>query len=110
MSRFINKIVITGGTSGIGLSGARQFIKEGANVVVIGRNRQALADAQKEIGAKGIAAPADVTKLTALDSLFQLVYEKYGQLDVIYANAEIARRGTVGEVTAEAFDDSPGIL
>jgi NAD(P)-dependent dehydrogenase (short-subunit alcohol dehydrogenase family) len=106
MSRFIDKIVvITGGTSGIGLAAARQFIKEGANVVVTGRNRRSLADAQEELGAKAIAIAADVTKLTELDSLFQLVREKHGHIDVLYANAGIAKLGAVAEMTPEAFDD-----
>jgi NADP-dependent 3-hydroxy acid dehydrogenase YdfG len=51
MRRFTNKIVvITGGTSGIGLAAAKQFIKEGAKVVVTGRSPQSVGDAQKEIG------------------------------------------------------------
>jgi NAD(P)-dependent dehydrogenase (short-subunit alcohol dehydrogenase family) len=48
MSRFTDKVVvITGGTSGIGLAAARRFIKEGAKVVVTGRNRQSVSDAGK---------------------------------------------------------------
>jgi NAD(P)-dependent dehydrogenase (short-subunit alcohol dehydrogenase family) len=55
MGRFTNKIVvITGGTSGIGLAAARQFIKESATVVAIGRSPQSVGDAQKEFGANGI--------------------------------------------------------
>jgi NAD(P)-dependent dehydrogenase (short-subunit alcohol dehydrogenase family) len=92
MGRFTNKIVvITGGTSGIGLAAARQFIKEGATVVVIGRSPRSVGDAQKEIGANGIAIAADVTKSAELDSLFQQVREKYGRIDVLYVNAGIAR-------------------
>jgi NAD(P)-dependent dehydrogenase (short-subunit alcohol dehydrogenase family) len=49
MRRFTNKIVvITGGTSGIGLAAAKQFIKEGAKVVVTGRSPQSVGDAQNE--------------------------------------------------------------
>src|SRR5271166_5280785 len=69
MGRFTNKIVvITGGTSGIGLAAARQFIKEGGTVVVIGRNPRSVSDAQKEIGANGVAIAADVTKSAELDA------------------------------------------
>jgi NAD(P)-dependent dehydrogenase (short-subunit alcohol dehydrogenase family) len=57
MSRFTNKIVvITGGTSGIGLAAERQFIAEGATVVVIGRSPRSVGDAQKETAANGIAS------------------------------------------------------
>ncbi len=61
MGRFTNKIVvITGGTSGIGLAAARQFIKEGAKVIVTGRGTQSVGDAQKELGANGVTVAADV--------------------------------------------------
>ena len=94
MGRFTNKIVvISGGTTGIGLAAARQFIKEGAKVVVTGRNLQSVREAQKELGAKGVAIAADVTKSAELDSLFQQVREKYGRIDVLYANAGIAKTG-----------------
>ena len=60
MRRFTNKIVvITGGTSGIGLAAAKKFIKEGAKVVLTGRSPQSVGDAQKEIGTDGVAIAAD---------------------------------------------------
>jgi NADP-dependent 3-hydroxy acid dehydrogenase YdfG len=95
MSRFTNKIVvITGGTSGIGLAAARQFIKESAKVVVTGRNPQSIAEAQMELGANGVAIAAEI------DSLFQQVCEKYGRIDVLYANAGIAKLGSVAAATS----------
>src|SRR5262249_13030398 len=87
MSRFANKIVVmTGGTSGIGLAAAIQFIKEGAKVVVTGRSRQSVGYAQGELGTSGVAIVADVTKSADLDSLFQQVREKYGRIDVLYVS------------------------
>ena len=105
MRRFTNKIVvITGGTSGIGLAAAKQFIKEGAKVVVTGRNPQSVSDAQMEIGPDGLAIAADVTKSAELESLFQQVREKYGRIDVLYVNAGIAKLGSVAETTEDVFD------
>ena len=102
MSRFTNKIVvITGGTSGIGLAAAKQFIKEGAKVVVTGHSPQSVGDAQNKIGANGVAIAADVTKSAELDSLFQQVREKYGRIDVLYVNAGIAKLGSVAETTED---------
>jgi NAD(P)-dependent dehydrogenase (short-subunit alcohol dehydrogenase family) len=111
MSRFTNKIVvITGGTSGIGRAAARQFIKDGAKVAVTGRSPQCVDDAQKEIGANGIAIAAHVTKSAELDSLFQQVREKYGGIDVLYANAGIAKRlRRVGDLVDRAARD-PGCV
>jgi NAD(P)-dependent dehydrogenase (short-subunit alcohol dehydrogenase family) len=104
--RFTDKIVvITGGTSGIGLAAAKQFIKEGAKVVVTGRSPRSVGDAQNEIGANGVAIAADVTKSAELDALFQQVREKYGRIDVLYVNAGIAKLGSVAETTEDVFDD-----
>jgi NAD(P)-dependent dehydrogenase (short-subunit alcohol dehydrogenase family) len=106
MSRFANKIVVvTGGTSGIGLAAAKQFIKDGAKVVVTGRSPQSIGNAQNELGANGVAIIADVTKSADLDSLFRQVREKYGRIDVLYVNAGIAKLGSVAETTEEVFDD-----
>jgi NAD(P)-dependent dehydrogenase (short-subunit alcohol dehydrogenase family) len=105
VSRFTNKVVvITGGTSGIGLAAARQFIKEGATVVVTGRSSQSVSAAQEELGANGIAIAADVTKSADLDALFKKVREKHGRIDVLYVNAGIAKLGSVAETTEEVFD------
>jgi NAD(P)-dependent dehydrogenase (short-subunit alcohol dehydrogenase family) len=106
MSRFTNKVVvITGGTSGIGLAAARQFIKEGAKVVVTGRSSRSISDAQKELDAHGIAIAADVTKSADLDSLFKQVHERHGRVDVLYVNAGVAKLGSVAETTEEVFDE-----
>lgn len=106
MSRFKNKIVvITGGTSGIGLAAARQFIKEGATVVVTGRSSQSISNAQKELGTNGIGIAADVTKLADLQSLFKQVRERCGRIDVLYVNAGIAKLGSVADTTEEVFDE-----
>jgi NAD(P)-dependent dehydrogenase (short-subunit alcohol dehydrogenase family) len=106
MGRFTNKIVvITGGTSGIGLAAARPFIAEGATVVAIGRSPRSVGDARKEIGANGVAIAADVTKSTELDAVFRTVREKYGRIDVLSANAGIAKLGSVEETTEQMFDD-----
>jgi NAD(P)-dependent dehydrogenase (short-subunit alcohol dehydrogenase family) len=106
MGRFTNKIVvITDGTSGIGLAAARQFIKEGAEVAVTGRSQRSVEDPQTELGATGTAITADVTKSAELDSLFRLVREKYGRIDVLYVNAGIAKLGSVAETTEEIFDE-----
>ena len=106
MSRFTDKIVvIAGGTSGIGLAAARRFISEGAKVVVTGRSPQSVRDAQKELGANGVAIAADVTKSAELDALFRQVRETYGRIDVLYANAGIAKLGSAAETTEDVFDD-----
>jgi NAD(P)-dependent dehydrogenase (short-subunit alcohol dehydrogenase family) len=59
-----NKIaIITGGNSGIGLATAQAFIQEGAKVVIVGRNQQALDEALQTLGEQAIAVQADVANL-----------------------------------------------
>jgi short chain dehydrogenase len=67
-----------GVSSGIGLAAARQFIKEGAKVIVTGRSPRSVGNAQKELGANVVAIAADVTKSAELNSLFPSLPWRYG--------------------------------
>jgi len=72
---------------------------------VTGRSRQSVGYAQSELGTNGVAIAADVTTSADLDCLFQQVREKYGRIDVLCANAGIAKLGSVAETTEKVFDD-----
>jgi NAD(P)-dependent dehydrogenase (short-subunit alcohol dehydrogenase family) len=97
--------LITGGTSGIGLATAQEFIREGAKVVVTGRTPDTLSQAAKVLGSDAIVVSADVTKSAELDELFKQVREKYGHIDVLFANAGIAKLGSVESTTEEVVDE-----
>ena len=97
--------LITGGTSGIGLATAQEFIRQGAKVVVTGRTPDTLAQAAKTLGPDAIVVSADVTKSTELDELFQQVREKHGHLDIVFANAGIAKLGPVESTTEDVVDE-----
>jgi len=77
--------VITGGSSGIGLATAKLFQEVGARVTISGRNQQSLDAAVKELGAGIIAVRSDVSKLSDLDTLFEVVTKKLGRIDVLFA-------------------------
>ena len=79
--------LITGGNSGIGLETARLFIAEGAKVIITGRNQQTLAAAAKELGPNAIALAADATDVAATEAAIKKGVEKFGKLDVVFANA-----------------------
>jgi len=99
-----NKIaVITGGNSGIGLATAHEFKAQGARVIIIGRKPDAVAAAAKEVGGDTLGLVADVAKVSELDAVFQIIREKYGRVDVLFANAGIAKFLPFGEVTEEFF-------
>ncbi len=93
MSKLEKKVaVITGGNSGIGLATAQTFKNEGAIVVTNARNQQRLEETQADHGDLfDDVILADVTKVDQLESLFNSVGEKYGQIDVLFLNAGIAK-------------------
>ena len=104
-NRFENKVaVITGGTSGIGLSTAKRFALEGAIVFVTGRRQKELDAAIVEIGHNAIGIQGDVSKMGDLEKLFTAVREQAGQVDILFANAGVADHATIEQVTESQFD------
>jgi NAD(P)-dependent dehydrogenase (short-subunit alcohol dehydrogenase family) len=105
MSKLNDKIaVVTGGSSGIGLATAQRFIAEGAEVVITGRNQGTLDAAIAELGDRATAVHGDVAKLEDLDRLFSHVAERFGRIDVLFANAGIAPFSPLEAVTESHFD------
>jgi NAD(P)-dependent dehydrogenase (short-subunit alcohol dehydrogenase family) len=105
MGKLEGKIaLITGGSSGIGLATAKQFVSEGAYVFITGRRDAELAAAVKEIGRNVTGVQGDVSNLTDLDRLFTQIKQEKGKLDIVFANAGIARFATFGEITEALYD------
>jgi NAD(P)-dependent dehydrogenase (short-subunit alcohol dehydrogenase family) len=102
MSRLANKTaLITGGTTGIGLESARQFLAEGARVVVTGTNPANIAAAQATLGAGVPVLKSDAGSLADQKALAAAVAEAFGKLDVLFVNAGIAQLAPV-----EAWDEA----
>src|SRR5579864_1868414 len=107
MSRLQGKVaVVTGGNSGIGLATAKLFREEGAKVAISGRDQKTLDEAVKIIGGDVIAVRGDVSKLSDLDKLFKTVAEKFGKIDVLFANAGIAKFAPVADSTEALYDET----
>jgi NAD(P)-dependent dehydrogenase (short-subunit alcohol dehydrogenase family) len=105
MSRLQNKVaVITGGTSGIGLSTAQRFVDEGAHVFIFGRRRQELDKAVVLIGRNVTAVQGDARKIEDLDRLFSQVQAEKGHLDILVASAGVVEIQMFGEIAAESYD------
>ena len=105
MSKLKNKVaVVTGGSSGIGFATAQRFIAEGAEVVITGRNRQALDTAAAELGDQATGISGDVANLEDLDRLFAEIKQQFGRVDVLFANVAIAPFAPLEAVTEEHFD------
>jgi NAD(P)-dependent dehydrogenase (short-subunit alcohol dehydrogenase family) len=96
--------LVTGGNSGIGLATAQLFLQEGARVAVSGRERKTLDIAQEKLGPDSLVVQMDVSKLTQLDSLYQAIHERYGRLDIIFANAGVAIPCPLEQMSEERFD------
>ncbi len=105
MGKLAGKIaLITGGTSGIGLATAQQCVHEGAYVFITGRREPELAAAVKEIGSHVTGVHGDVSNLGDLDRLFAQIKREKGKLDIVFANAGIAKYAPFGEITEELYE------
>ncbi len=105
MAKLNNKVaVVTGGSSGIGLATAQRFIADGAQVVITGRDQEALDAAVAELGERATGIRGVVANLDDLDRLFAQVQEQFGRVDVLFANAGIAPFVPFEAVTEEHFD------
>jgi NAD(P)-dependent dehydrogenase (short-subunit alcohol dehydrogenase family) len=96
--------LVTGGNSGIGLATAKRFVKEGAHVFITGRRDAELAAAAREIGKDVTGVQGDVSNLGDLDRLFAQIKGEKGKLDVVFANAGVAKYAPFGEITEELYD------
>jgi NAD(P)-dependent dehydrogenase (short-subunit alcohol dehydrogenase family) len=105
MGKLEGKIaLVTGGNSGIGLATAKQFVKEGAYVFITGRRDPELAAAVKEIGKNVTGIQGDVANLSDLDRLFAQIKQEKGKLDIVFANAGVAKFAALGTITEELYD------
>ncbi|HLG98650.1 MAG TPA: SDR family oxidoreductase [Bryobacteraceae bacterium] len=97
--------VITGGNSGIGLATAREFKDNGAKVVIFGRTRKTLDEAAASIGTGVLAVQGDVRNLGDLDRLLAATAKNFGKIDVLVANAGIAKFAPVELLPEALFDE-----
>ncbi|MGP4084466.1 SDR family oxidoreductase [Streptomyces sp. KR55] len=105
MNRFTGKtVLITGGTSGMGLATAHRLIAEGAHVVVTGRTRERLDAAVRQLGSNASGVVADAADLGAVDALMNTVRARRGRLDSLFVNAGTGVFLPFEDVTEPDFD------
>lgn len=105
MSGLEGKIaLVTGGSSGIGLATAKQLVSDGAYVFVTGRRKVELDAAVKDIAKNVTGVQGDVSNLDDLDRLFARIKQEKGKLDILFANAGVAKYAPLGEITPEVYD------
>lgn len=110
MSRLHNKTaLITGGTSGIGLETARQFIAEGARVAVTGTNPATIETARAVLGDKAVFIQANAGDVAGQKAVAEAVKSALGHLDILFINAGAADFRPIEAFDEEAFDRSVAI-
>ncbi|MEV5548349.1 short-chain dehydrogenase/reductase [Streptomyces sp. NPDC052309] len=100
-------VLITGAAGGIGAACARSLRARGANLVLAGRNAASVATLARELGEEGtLSLSVDVTDRAALDDAVARTVDRFGRLDVVFANAGIApvRPATVATVDPVSFE------
>jgi NAD(P)-dependent dehydrogenase (short-subunit alcohol dehydrogenase family) len=96
--------LITGGSSGIGLATARLFLEHGARVVITGRDAARLEAARLELGPELHTLVCDVRSRAQLQNMADAVRERFGALDILFANAGVAYGTPLASTTEEQYD------
>ncbi len=107
MNRLAGKrALVTGGTTGIGFETARQFLEEGARVVITGTNPQRLEEAQKQLGSEALVLNSDASNVAAQKLLAAEIQSKLGGLDILFVNAGVVDMRPLEQFDPEGFDRS----
>jgi NAD(P)-dependent dehydrogenase (short-subunit alcohol dehydrogenase family) len=96
--------LITGGSAGIGLATAKQFVEEGAWVYITGRRQSELDAAVASVGPNVTGIQGDVARLADLDRIYAQIGKEKGRLDIVFANAGLGDAAPLGSITEEHFD------
>jgi NAD(P)-dependent dehydrogenase (short-subunit alcohol dehydrogenase family) len=96
--------LVTGGTSGIGLATSMRLAREGAHVVVVGREGTRLHEAARALEGRGEALAADVSRPESIAAAMEEVRARHGRLDVLVVNAGVSNAPAVGALDPARYD------
>src|ERR1700744_2085713 len=99
------KVLIIGGTSGMGLVTAKMLLDGGARVLVTGRSQAGLESAQKELGKDALVVSSDVRSLTDIDALGSVVKDEFETIDLLFVNAGFSIRAPLENLTEAIYDE-----
>jgi NAD(P)-dependent dehydrogenase (short-subunit alcohol dehydrogenase family) len=105
MQRLAGKrIVVTGGTTGIGYASAERFVAEGATVLLTGQSAERVAQAATALGEQATGLVVDQSNLDSVHALAEAVRARFGALDVLFLNAGVAVPAATDAETESGFD------
>ncbi len=99
------KVVIIGGTSGMGLATAKMLLDGGARVLVTGRSHAGLESAQKELGKGALVVSSDARSLTEIDALAVRAKAEFDTIDLLFVNAGFSIPTPLDSVTEAIYDE-----
>lgn len=106
MGKFKNKTVfISGGTSGIGLAAAKEFINEGASVIITGRHKETIYETVKFLGDSAYGIVSDAASMHDILRLKLEITQFRSTIDIVFANAGYGKFAPIETVTEEMFDE-----
>lgn len=103
------KIVITGGTTGIGFACAEYLLKAGYNIIITGRTKENLDNAVSKLGKNAFAILSDTSSLSDIDQLVTKIKNEYGKIDGLFVNAGIFKAMSFEGTTEDLFDETMNI-
>jgi len=102
---FKDKIaLVTGGSSGIGFGVAQELAKQGARIIITGRDQAKLQSAARKIGSSASWLSVDASSVAAISAMFATIGRDHGRLDVVVANAGSGTIVNLGSITEEQVD------
>ncbi|SFE57768.1 SDR family NAD(P)-dependent oxidoreductase [Alteribacillus iranensis] len=106
-------VIITGGSAGIGLAAAKAFVAEGANVLIIGRDKDRLQEAKATLKAARLSdhtsvhtVSADMTEEESIHQAFLQANQLFTSIDILVNNAGAAKAGSFFEIDDSYFTDA----
>jgi ribitol 2-dehydrogenase len=96
-------VIVTGASSGIGAATARELVRQGCKVVLAARSADRLRELERELGPAALAVPGDVVSGRDVGRLVAATLERFGRIDVLFANAGVYIPGPFSDGDPEAF-------